>query len=134
MTVVVWTFALVAAAVHLLAFLWEVILLDRPGVYAGVFRIRAEDLPAVRLWAFGVGLYNLFLGLGMIAGVVAWMIDVPAVGATLVIYLSAFMALSGFGLFIADRMALSRPRGAGVGGAIAQGLPPLIALAAALSS
>jgi putative membrane protein len=51
MIIAVWVFALVAAAVHLLAFAWEVVLLDRRSVYQGVFHISADDLPAVRLWA-----------------------------------------------------------------------------------
>jgi putative membrane protein len=33
--------------------------------------------------------------------------------------------------FVVDRMALGRPRGKGVGGALAQGVPPLIVLVAA---
>jgi putative membrane protein len=42
------------------------------------------------------------------------------------------MALSGLILFVADRMALSRPRGTGVSGAIGQALPALITFLAAL--
>ena len=45
MTVVVWVFALVAAAVHVLAFTWEVVLFERPGVHQGVFRIPTSDGP-----------------------------------------------------------------------------------------
>jgi putative membrane protein len=40
----------------------------------------------------------------------------------------------GIVLFVADRMALGRPRGKGVGGALAQGVPPLIALVAAATA
>lgn len=127
-----WIFALLAAALHILVFVWEALLITRPSVYAGIFKIAAGDVPAVRLWAFGVGFYNLFLGIGMIIGVVAWMTGRVATGQTLVIYLSAFMALSGLVLLIADRMALSRPRGTGVSGSIAQATPPAIALVATL--
>lgn len=38
--------------------------------------------------------------------------------------------LSGSVLFVADRMALGRPRGTGVGGALGQAVPPLVALVA----
>ena len=68
----------------------------------------------------------------MIAGVVAWMTGQEAAGRTLVIYLCLFMALAGMVLFVSDRLALSRPRGTGVGGAIGQAVPPLIALVATL--
>jgi putative membrane protein len=48
------------------------------------------------------------------------------------IYLCIFAFLAGIALFASDRLAMSRPRGKGVGGALAQGVPPLIALTAAL--
>lgn len=38
------------------------------------------------------------------------------------------MFLAGIALFVSDRLALSRSRGAGVGGAISQSAPPLVAL------
>ena len=44
-----------------------------------------------------------------------------------------FMFLSGIVLYIADRMALSRPR-ARVSGALGQSLPPLVALIALVAS
>lgn len=53
-----------------------------------------------------------------------------AVGQALVVYTCVFMLLAGIALFASDRMALSRPRGTGVGGALAQSLPPLVALVA----
>ena len=130
MTLVIWIFALLAAVVHLLAFTWEVILFERPGVHQGVFRIPAADVPAVRLWTFNVGFYNLFLALGMITGVIAWIAGFDTIGRILVSYLCLFMFLAGVVLFISDRLALSRARGSGVGGALSQSLPPLVALVA----
>lgn len=59
MTGVAWIFALIGAAVHLLAFAWEVLLFDRPGVHRGIFAIPTTDVPAVRLWSINVGFYNL---------------------------------------------------------------------------
>jgi putative membrane protein len=96
-----------------------------------IFFTPTADVPAIRLWAFGVGFYNLFLACGTIAGVIAWSAGNETVGRTLVIYTCLFMVLSGLVLLIADRMELGRPRGKGVGGAAAQGIPPLVALAAA---
>ena len=130
MTAVAWTFALLAAAVHVLAFAWETLLFRRPGVHHGVFAIPSSDVPAVMLWAFNVGFYNLFLASGAIAGVIAWAAGDEAVGQALVVYTCTFMVLAGIALCASDRMALSRPRGTGVGGALAQSLPPLVALVA----
>jgi putative membrane protein len=129
-TGLVWAFALVTAAVHVLAFAWEVLLLQRPGVHQGIFGIPAEDLPAIRLWAFGVGFYNLFIAGGLVAGVLVWIGGHDAAGRALVLYLCVFTFLSGLVLVAADRMALGRPRGSGLGGAASQGLPPLAALIA----
>jgi putative membrane protein len=132
MTLVAWVFALVGAGVHLLAFAWEVLLFERPGVYRGVFGIPTADLPAARLWAFNVGFYNLFLGCGAVAGVILWVAGNDVAGRTLVLYTCLFMVLAGIVLFVSDRMALGRPRGKGVGGALIQSGPALIAFIAAV--
>jgi putative membrane protein len=134
MTVVAWTFALLAAAVHILAFAWETLLFRRPGVHHGVFAIPTADVPPVMLWAFNVGFYNLFLACGAVAGVIAWAAGEEAVGRALVTYTATFMFLAGIALFASDRMALSRPRGTGVGGALAQSSPALGALVATVLS
>ena len=134
MTLIVWSFALLAAVLHVVVFAWEALLFQRPGVHQGVFGTATADVPAVRLWAFGVGFYNLFLACGVVAGVVAWAVGQEAVGRALVFYICLFMVLSGVVLYVADRMALSRPRGAGVSGALGQSLPPLVALVALLAS
>ena len=103
MTVVVWIFALVAAVIHIVVFVWEALLIERPSVHQGVFGL--PYVPAVRVWAFGVGFYNLFLGCGMIVGVIAWMSGNETVGRTLVIYICLFMVLGG------DRALHRRPAG-----------------------
>lgn len=131
MTPLVWVFALLAAGLHVLVFVWEALAFQRPAVHQRIFFTPTADVPAVRLWAFGVGFYNLFLACGTIAGVVAWSGGNETVGRALVIYTCLFMALSGLVLFIADRMELGRARGKGIGGALGQGVPPLIALIAA---
>jgi putative membrane protein len=64
--------------------------------------------------------------------VIFWIAGNEDAGRTLVIYTCLFMVLAGFVLFVSDRMALSRPRGNGVGGAVAQSGPPLVALIAAV--
>jgi putative membrane protein len=132
MIVVAWIFGLLAAVAHMLAWAWESLLIERPSVHRGVFGIRTEDVPAIRLWSFNVGFYNLFLGLGMVTGVVLWATGAVAVGRALVVYIALFMALAGLVLLVSDRMGLGRERGKGLGGAIGQTAPPLIAFVAAL--
>ena len=135
MDVVVWVAASVAGLLHILVFVWEALLFRRPAVHQGIFGTATADVDAVRLWAFGVGFYNLFIGLGLLAGVALWVAGSEAAGRTLVLYLCAVTALSAVVLVVADRMAMSRPRGAGLGGALGQGLPPAVALiATALAS
>jgi putative membrane protein len=131
-TAVVWIFALLAAAIHIVVFVWEAFLIQHPAVHQGIFGVPAADVPAVRLWAFGVGFYNLFLACGMVVGVIMWMAGNQTVGRTLVIYICLFMVLGGIVLFISDRLGLGRVRGQHIPGAFAESLPPLVALAAAL--
>jgi putative membrane protein len=130
MTVLAWIATLVTAAVHILVFIAESLLFQHPRIHRGVFTVPTADVPPVRLWAFNVGFYNLFLGCGMIAGVITWARGNEAVGRALVLYTCLFVFLAGIVLFVSDRMALSRPRGTGVGGAIGQSMPPLVALIA----
>jgi putative membrane protein len=118
--------AAIAVLVHLLVFVWEALLLDR--VHHSVFRVPAEHLPAIRLWAFGVGFYNLFLAGGAVAGLIAAGNGHELVGRTLVLYTAWFMALSSVVLAVADQLALSRPRNSARGGVAAQGLPALAVL------
>jgi putative membrane protein len=113
MLVAVWVLMLVAAAIHIMVFAWEALLITRPSVHAGVFGVAADDVPAVRLWAFGVGFYNLFLGLGAVLAVTLWAGGQEVAGRTLAIYLMTFMVLSAVVLVVADRMAMGRERGKG---------------------
>lgn len=132
MNAVAQVFAGVAVLVHLLAFAWEVLLFERPGVHHGIFRIPSENLPATRLWSFNVGFYNLFLAAGPVLGLVLLHTGSTAAGRALVLYTCGFMTLAGVALGVSDLLALSRPRGSGRGGALAQTLPPLAALVASV--
>ncbi len=134
MTVVVWVFATLTAVIHISVFVLEALVIERPAVHGGVFAIPAADVPAVRLWAFGVGFYNLFIGCGLLVGVAAWMAGEETVGRTLVVYLCLFTFLSGLVLLLADRMGLGRERGSGLGGALGQAGPPFLALVALVAS
>lgn len=132
MTAIVWTFALLTAAIHAVVFAFEALLIQRPAVQR-IFGTPAGDVPAIRLWAFGVGFYNLFIACGLVFGVAAWMAGDETVGRTLVLYLCGFTFLSGIVLLIADRLGFGREPGKeGLSGAVGQGLPPLVALVAAM--
>jgi putative membrane protein len=132
MIAVAWTFALLAAAIHIVVWAWEALLIERPFVHQRVFSTPAADLPAIRLWTFGLGFYNLFLGVGMIVGVALWAAGAEAAGRTLVVYITAFMVLCGVVLFVDDRLGFGRVRGKHIGGAFGQAVPPLVALVATL--
>ena len=62
---------------------------------------------------------------------IAWSTGSVTIGRTLISYVCLFMFLAGTALFISDRLAMSRPTGKGVAGAICQSTPPLLALIAA---
>jgi putative membrane protein len=133
-TVVVWVLALVVAAIHVLVFVWESVLFRRPSVHRGVFGVASDDVRPVLLWAVNVGFYNLFLAAGLVVGVLAWINGAETTGRTLLTYLASFITLAGLVLFVSDRLALGRPRGTGVTGAIAQTVPALLTLIALLLS
>jgi putative membrane protein len=115
--------AVVAALVHVWAGTLESFFFARPGVHQRIFHTRSEDLPALRLWSFCQGFYNLFLAAGTITGVALLQTGSETAGRTLVVYTCAFMAGSGVVLAVANRRHLD--------GALGQALPPLGALIAA---
>ncbi len=116
-------FAMIAVLFHVVAFVLESFLFDRPSVQTFLLG-KPEPAAGVRLWAFNQGFYNLFLAAGPVAGLIAYYAGHQSVGRALVIYGCAFMAACGGVLFISDRR-LWRSM-------IGQSGPPLIALIAAL--
>jgi putative membrane protein len=130
MSVVAQVFAALAAFVHVLVFVWETLLIRRPAIHRGIFRIASEDVPAVLLWSVNQGFYNLFLAGGTIAGLVALHTGDVATGRVLVLYTCAFMALCGVVLGVSDAFGLGRPKGSGWTGALGQLSPPLVVLIA----
>ncbi|MFE6865758.1 DUF1304 domain-containing protein [Kitasatospora sp. NPDC057692] len=118
-------FALIAAATHLVLWPLESFLYGHPRVRR-LLTASTTDAPQVRLWRVNVGFYNLFLALGLVAGLVALHTDEPVVGRTLILYLSAFMLAAGVTL------AVSAPRL--WPGALTQALPPVVVLLAHAAS
>ncbi|MDN5797066.1 MAG: DUF1304 family protein [Intrasporangium sp.] len=129
-TTAVWVSGLLAAAIHILVFVFESLLLRLPAVHHGVFGMHAEDVAPVRLWGWGVGVYNL--AIGMVTGLLLWWGGDVEAGRALVVYICLIMVLGGISLVAAVAMGLYREGAArkGLGGAIGESLPALVILGA----
>lgn len=103
---------------HLVAFALESLLWMRPEVH-GRFGVDLAGAETTRLIFFNQGFYNLFLALGLAAGL-ALVARRPTVGRTLVAFTCLSMAGAGAVL------AFSAPEK--IGAACVQGAPPLLAL------
>jgi putative membrane protein len=123
MSTVAEIFAVIAGLVHVAAFAMESLLFHRASVRR-IMTGRTEDVPAVRIWAFNQGFYNLFLAVGAFAGVYAWMAGHETVGDTLVLFSCSAMALAGIVLAVSDHRLWR--------GALGQSIPPAIAVVATL--
>ncbi|MEU0739370.1 DUF1304 domain-containing protein [Streptomyces sp. NPDC006134] len=113
--------ALLTAVIHLVVGVLERFRYGSPAVRRFLTTSTA-DAPEVTLWRSGVAVYNILLGLGLAAGVVALHTGATTAGRTLVLYLCAFLVVS------AVVFGLSFPRL--WRGALGQGLAPAAALLA----
>jgi len=114
-------FAVITGLVHLAAFVMESLVFRRAH---RVFQVRDEHVPAVRMWAFNQGFYNLYFAAAAIIGVILLHTGDVTVGKTLVLFACGSMFLAGVVLFVSD------PRRERLSGAIGQGLAPLVVLLA----
>ncbi len=114
-------FASLAALLHLLFFMMESLWWGRPAV-RWIFRTTPEEAETTRFLAFNQGFYNLFLALGVIAGLWFALSGHETPGFTLIAFNCASMVGAAFVLATGGK---SRWRGA-----LIQGLPPLLALIA----
>lgn len=112
-----------AGLLHVVIFTMESVLFRRPQIF-GRFRTSPGDVDAVRPWALNQGFYNLFLGLGVLTGVVWLHAGSVVVARTLVVFGCLCMLGAAVVLVATDRRMLRA--------AATQGLFPLIALLAAL--
>jgi putative membrane protein len=112
-----------AGLVHVLIFAMESLLFTRVQVHQR-FLTRAEDVAAVRPWAFNQGWYNLFLAAGAIGGVVTLHAGNPMAGRSIALFSCACMLGAALVLAGSDRRMLR--------GALMQGVLPLVALVAAI--
>jgi putative membrane protein len=122
MPVVAQVFALLAAAIHVWFFVLESLLFSRPGVARRFGLKTPEQINAVRPMAFNQGFYNLFLAVGVAAGVAQIAGGADVAGRSIVLFACLCMVWAGIVLLV------SAPRL--VQGALLQLVPPLIAIAA----
>jgi putative membrane protein len=119
MQVVMWLAGILAAVIHVMIFCMESLWWTTPKVRAR-FRQLPEQAQATKLFAFNQGFYNLFLGLGVFAGLTLVLAGHPVSGLTLV----TWSCLSMLGAAIV--LAASAPQMHR--GALIQGTAPLLFL------
>jgi putative membrane protein len=116
--------ALVAALIHAWFFVLESIQFEQPRVF-GRFGIKsAEDAAIVRPMAFNQGFYNLFLALGILAGLGLVATGQVEAGRAVVLFACACMVGAGAVLLATNRRFLI--------GSLIQAVPPLVAIVAGL--
>lgn len=117
-------FAVLAGIFHVAVFAMESLLFRRPQVQR-LFLPRADASPEVVLFAFNQGFYNLFLAAGAIGGVIAVHAGQATAGRAVALFACAAMVGAGIVLVVSNRVLWR--------GALAQAVPPLVALLAALA-
>jgi putative membrane protein len=112
--------ALLAAAIHVWFFVLESLLFARPGVAARFGLTTPEQVAAVRPMAFNQGFYNLFLAVGIAAGVAQIAAGAEVAGRSIVLFACLCMVWAGIVLLVTSpRLARA---------ALLQLAPPLLAI------
>jgi len=122
MHLLMWLAAILAALVHVFIFCMESLWWSTPGVRAR-FRQTPEQSAATRLFAFNQGFYNLFLAIGIVAGIVVAHLGHLDIGLSLVAWNCASMVGAAL-VLLASAPGMAR-------GALIQGGAPLLFLALA---
>ena len=116
--------AVLAAAIHVWFFLLESVWFSRPSVWRR-FGVKSEaDAQVVRSFAFNQGFYNLFLGAGVIVGLVLVFIGDVAGGRAVALAMCWAMVGAGVVLVLHNRRFA---RAAAI-----QAVPQLVAILAQL--
>ncbi|MCE7901732.1 MAG: DUF1304 domain-containing protein [Gammaproteobacteria bacterium PRO9] len=102
------TFAFLAAALHVFIFCLESLWFMHPAVHRRFGAATTADAEARRLFAFNQGFYNLFLALGIFAGLGLLNAGEDMTGRTLVLFSCACMAGAGAVLYFSARRAMLR--------------------------
>jgi putative membrane protein len=119
MLVLMWLAAILAGVIHVAIFCMESLWWTTPQVRAR-FRQSSEQAQATRLFAFNQGFYNLFLAIGVFAGLTLVLAGHSVAGLTL----ATWSCLSMLGAAIV--LAASAPQM--LRGALIQGTAPLLFL------
>ena len=117
--VMMWLAGILAGVIHVAIFCMESLWWTTPKVRAR-FRQTPEQAQATKLFALNQGFYNLFLGLGVFAGLALFLMGLRASGLTL----ATWSCLSMLGAAIV--LAASAPQMQR--GALIQGVAPLLFL------
>ena len=117
-------FAFAAGLLHIGVGIAEAFFFDQQGVQQSLIR-KDRTSPDVSLWAFNLGFYNIFLGVGAVVGAVLAASSSEDVGRALVLYTCSFMALCGVVLWVSDHRLWR--------GALGQVVVPLVAIVAVLA-
>ncbi|MBX3312226.1 MAG: DUF1304 domain-containing protein [Microbacteriaceae bacterium] len=127
MTILITLLAVLAAVLHFVFFYMESLAFQNPAVWKRFGVKTQEEAEIARPWALNLGFYNLFLGLGVLAGALVIGLGLafaqPAMittGTTLLIFGLSFMLAASIVLLVKNRRMLV--------GALIQGLLPLAAL------
>lgn len=112
-------FAGLAGIIHVLFFVMESILWMNPKVHSRFLVEDFADAEAINVFIMNQGFYNLFLAMGIFAGLYIFRSN-AIVGKTLVAYISSVMLGAAIVLIITVPAMVT--------GFIVQGLPPLIVL------
>ena len=112
--------AVVAALLHVGFFYLESIVFTRPTVWARFHIGSQEQADIIKPMALNQGFYNLYLGLGIVAGLVLSATGAELAGTAIVLFACSCMVLAGIVLLATDVQFLTA--------AAAQAVPPLIAI------
>lgn len=119
MPVIAQVFAALAAALHVVIFVMESVLWQRPQVWRRFGLANQRDADVARPLAYNQGFYNLFLALGIIAGLIVG----DAGGDAVVLFCCA--AIVGAAVVLASTGARY------LQAAVVQGITPALALVTA---
>ena len=114
--------ALLAAAIHVLFFVLESVTFSQPRVAARFGLTTPEQIAAVAPMAFNQGFYNLFLAIGIAAGVAQIAAGADVAGRAVVLFCCLCMLWAGIILLVTSRRFLQA--------ALVQLVPPLVAIVA----
>jgi len=113
-------FAVLAALVHVVIFYFESIAWTRPAIWKRFGIGSQTDAETIRPMAYNQGFYNLFLAVGIVAGVILLATDAALAGFGVALFATLSMVAA------ATVLVLSNPKLARA--AVTQGALPLLAV------